>query len=49
MSMEAGAARVAVHRIRKRYHALRRKEIAHILSDPAMFEKELVVLLSAFG
>ena len=47
--MEAGAARVAVHRMRKRYRVLLREEIAHTLSDPAMIEEELAVLLGAFG
>ncbi len=49
MSIEAGAARVAVHRMRKRYRALLREEIAHTLSDPEMVEEELAVLLGAFG
>lgn len=49
LSMEAGAARVAVHRMRKRYRVLLREEIAHTLSDPAMIEEELAVLLGAFG
>lgn len=48
MSMDAGAARVAVHRLRKRYRELLRAEIAHTLADPAMVDEELAVLLGAF-
>lgn len=47
--MDEGAVRVAVHRLRKRYRELLREEIAHTLSDPAMVEEELAVLLGAFG
>jgi RNA polymerase sigma-70 factor (ECF subfamily) len=36
LSMDEGALRVAVHRLRKRYRELLREEIAHTLSDPAM-------------
>ncbi len=46
--MEAGALRVAVHRLRKRYRELLRAEVAHTLSDPAMVGEELAVLLGAF-
>jgi DNA-directed RNA polymerase specialized sigma24 family protein len=47
-SMDEGAVRVAVHRLRKRYRELLREEIAHTLSDPAMVDEELTVLLGAF-
>jgi len=47
--MDEGALRVAVHRLRKRYRELLREEIAHTLSDPAMVEEEMKVLLGAFG
>jgi RNA polymerase sigma-70 factor (ECF subfamily) len=47
--MEEGALRVAVHRLRKRYRELLRREVAETLSDPAMVEDELAVLLGAFG
>ena len=43
------AVRVAVHRVRKRYRELLKEEIAQTLSDPAMVEEELKVLLGAFG
>jgi RNA polymerase sigma-70 factor (ECF subfamily) len=49
LSMDEGAVRVAVHRLRKRYRELLREEIAHTLSDPAMVEEEMKVLLGAFG
>ena len=48
LSMESGAVRVAVHRLRKRYRELLRNEVADTLSDPAMVEGELAVLLGAF-
>ena len=48
LSMDAGAVRVAVHRLRKRYRELLRNEVADTLSDPAMVDEELVVLLGAF-
>jgi RNA polymerase sigma-70 factor (ECF subfamily) len=49
LSMDEGALRVAVHRLRKRYRELLREEIAHTLSDPAMVEEEMKVLLGAFS
>jgi DNA-directed RNA polymerase specialized sigma24 family protein len=49
LSMDESAVRVAVHRLRKRYRELLREEIAHTLSDRAMVEEELAVLLGAFG
>ncbi|HSP42440.1 MAG TPA: sigma-70 family RNA polymerase sigma factor [Luteolibacter sp.] len=48
LSMDEGAVRVAVHRLRKRYRELLKDEIAHTLSDPAMVDEELAVLLGAF-
>jgi DNA-directed RNA polymerase specialized sigma24 family protein len=49
LGMDESALRVAVHRLRKRYRELLRHEVAHTLSDPAMVEEELAVLLGAFG
>jgi RNA polymerase sigma-70 factor (ECF subfamily) len=49
LSMDAGAVRVAAHRLRKRYRELLKAEVAQTLSDPAMVEDELAVLLGAFG
>jgi DNA-directed RNA polymerase specialized sigma24 family protein len=43
------AARVAVHRLRRRYRDLLREEIAQTLSDPAQAEGELCALFEAFG
>jgi RNA polymerase sigma-70 factor (ECF subfamily) len=49
LDMDEGAVRVAVHRLRKRYRELLREEIAHTLTDPAVVDEELAVLLGAFG
>jgi hypothetical protein len=48
LRLEAGAVRVAVHRLRKRYRELLRLEVADTLSDPAMVKGGLAVLLGAF-
>jgi hypothetical protein len=48
LGMEAGAARVAVHRLRKRYRALLREEISRTLADPAAVDDELASLFAAF-
>lgn len=49
LAMDEGAVRVAVHRLRKRYREHLRNEVADTLSDPAMVDEELAVLLGAFG
>ncbi len=49
LGMDEGAVRVAVHRLRKYYRDLLRKEVADTLADPAMVDEELAVLLGAFG
>jgi len=49
LGMDAGALRVAVHRLRKRYRALLRDEIAHTLSDPAQVDEEMRALFGAFA
>ena len=49
LGLEAGAVRVAVHRLRKRYRVLLREEIARTLSDRAMVDAEMLVLFGAFG
>jgi RNA polymerase sigma-70 factor (ECF subfamily) len=46
--MEEGAVRVAIHRLRKRYRALLREEIAQTLSDPAQVDAEMQALFGAF-
>ena len=40
LGVNEGAARVAVHRLRRRYRELLREEIAQTLSDPADLEEE---------
>jgi RNA polymerase sigma-70 factor (ECF subfamily) len=42
------AARVAVHRLRRRYRALLREEIAQTLASPAQVEEEMQALFTAF-
>ena len=41
LGLDAGALRVAVHRLRKRYRDMLREEIAQTLSDSADVEEEL--------
>ncbi|MBI5687705.1 MAG: sigma-70 family RNA polymerase sigma factor [Verrucomicrobia bacterium] len=43
------AARVAVHRLRRRYRALLREEIAQTLAEPAQVQEEMRALFAAFG
>lgn len=45
--LSEGAVRVAVHRLRKRYRALLREEIAQTLADPAQVAEELRALFAA--
>lgn len=49
LSLDEGSVRVAVHRLRKHYRELLRREVADTLADPAMVDEELAVLLGAFG
>jgi RNA polymerase sigma-70 factor (ECF subfamily) len=49
LAMTEGAARVAVHRLRRRYRELLREEIGQTLSDPAQVEEELRALFGAFA
>jgi RNA polymerase sigma-70 factor (ECF subfamily) len=49
LGMEEGAVRVAVHRLRKRYRALLRDEIANTLSDAKMVDEEMRALFGAFA
>ena len=49
LGLEEGAVRVAVHRLRKRYRALLRDEIAHTLSDDTMVDAEMRALFGAFN
>jgi RNA polymerase sigma factor (sigma-70 family) len=43
-----GAVKVAVHRLRKRYRALLREEIAHTVAGPAEVDEEIRHLFAAF-
>ena len=49
LEMTEGAARVAVHRLRRRYRELLREEICQTLSDPAQAEEEMRALFGAFA
>jgi RNA polymerase sigma-70 factor (ECF subfamily) len=49
LGMDEGAVRVAVHRLRKRYRALLREEIAQTLGDPAQVDEEMRALFGAFN
>jgi RNA polymerase sigma-70 factor (ECF subfamily) len=49
LGLSAGAVRVAVHRLRKRYRQLLREEIAQTLADPAQVDEEMRALFGAFG
>jgi RNA polymerase sigma factor (sigma-70 family) len=49
LGLTEGTARVAVHRLRRRYRELLREEIGQTLSDPAQVEEEMRALFSAFA
>ena len=49
LGMSETAARVTVHRLRRRYRALLRQEIAQTLASPEQADEELRTLLSAFA
>jgi RNA polymerase sigma-70 factor (ECF subfamily) len=49
LGISAGTARVAVHRLRRRYRDLLRDEIAQTLTEPGQLDEELRALLSAFA
>jgi RNA polymerase sigma factor (sigma-70 family) len=49
LGLNEGAARMAVHRLRKRYRELLRQEIAQTLSEPADLEEEMRALFQAFS
>jgi RNA polymerase sigma-70 factor (ECF subfamily) len=49
LGLNEGAARVAVHRLRKRYRELLREEISQTLSDPADAAEEMRALFRAFA
>ena len=49
LGMEEGAVRVAIHRLRKRYRALLRDEIANTLADESQVDDEMRALFGAFS
>ena len=49
LGLEAGAVRVAIHRLRKRYRVLLREEIAQTLTDESQVAAEMQALFGAFG
>lgn len=49
LGMSEGAVRVAVHRLRQRYRAVLREQIAQTLGDPDQIEDELRSLFSALA
>ncbi len=49
LGLSAGAVRVAVHRLRKRYRQMLRDEIAQTLADPTQADEELRALFGAFS
>jgi RNA polymerase sigma-70 factor (ECF subfamily) len=49
LGISEGAARTAVHRLRRRYRGVLRDEIAQTLSDPANVAEEMQALFSAFA
>ena len=49
LAMNAGAVRIAVHRLRRRYRELLRAEISQTLSQPGQVEEEIRALFDAFS
>ena len=49
LGLTEGAARVAVHRLRRRYRELLREEIAQTLADPSQLNEEMRALFAAFS
>ena len=47
LGMSEGAVKVAVHRLRRRFGALLREEIAETVSDPAQVDDEIRELFRA--
>lgn len=48
LAMDEGAVRVSVHRLRKRYRELLKKEVEQTLTDPSLLGDEMNTLLAAF-
>ena len=49
LGLNAGAFKVAVHRLRQRFRHAVKQEIAHTLNDPAQVREELHHLMQALG
>jgi DNA-directed RNA polymerase specialized sigma24 family protein len=49
LGLSAGAVRVAAHRLRDRYRALLREEVARTTDDPAAVDQEIADLLAALA
>ena len=49
LNLSEGAARVAVHRLRRRYRELLRDQISQTLAEPAQVAEEMKTLFSAFA
>jgi hypothetical protein len=49
LEMTEGAAKVAAHRLRKRYRELLRAELAQTVADPADVDAEIAWLFNALG
>lgn len=49
LGLEPGAMRVAVHRLRRRFRALLREEVARTLADPARVDPEMESLMAALS
>ena len=49
LGLSEGAVKVAVHRLRARYRAHLRREVAHTVAEPADVEDELRSLFEALG
>ncbi len=47
LEMSEGAIKVAIHRLRRRFGALLRDEVAHTVSDPARIDEELKELFAS--
>ncbi len=48
LGLEPGAVRAALHRLRRRYRQILRREVAETLADPAQADEELRALFAAF-
>jgi RNA polymerase sigma-70 factor (ECF subfamily) len=49
LNLSAGAAKVAAHRLRRRYRDLLRQELAQTVADPAEVDEEITWLFKAIA